>query len=123
VLLLDNAVDYTTSDYVNQTILHVVAKYSDLKTIRILRSYSLKGLDITQKATTDKLTPIDMAEARKDVDQEWIRAFGDLLESIEENNGKSSDATQLEEIDDEDYEDENYQDAVEHQKTSEASVK
>lgn len=113
-LLFDNGVDYTTSDYRNQTMLHIAAKLGDSNVLRILRRYPLKGLDIAQR-TTDGLTVVDMAEARKNVDQEWIRAFGELLESIEkDNDGQSSGLNQLEEIDEEeDYT--VFHDAIEHQ--------
>jgi len=38
-------------------------------------------LDV-RKRCSDGLTAIDIAEKREDVDEDWIRAFADLLESV-----------------------------------------
>lgn len=93
----------------------MAAKTGDVKVLHILRRYSLKGLDITQK-TTDGLTAIDIAEALNDVDQAWITAFGELLESIEDRNGQCSKAANLDKLDEDD--DAVFVDAFEYQEIS-----
>lgn len=116
-LLLGHGIDCTTSDYKLQTILQIAAKYGDIINLRILKSYSLRRLDIDQK-TTDGLTAINIAEARTDVGRAWIVALGELLESIQNKDDLSTSAAQLEEADEDEDEDNVFEDAREYQKKS-----
>lgn len=79
--LLKAGARYIVKGVQNDTILHVAAKYGEIKTIDLLRKANLWGLDENIKDTSGK-TAMDIADERLDVSREWFNAYSLLIESL-----------------------------------------
>ena len=71
-----------------RSLLHEAAEYGDEKTLRILTSLRMRGVQI-ERQSSDGNTARDLARKRTDVTGEWRIAFADLLASVDESVDES----------------------------------
>ena len=94
VLLQTRLVDTGAQDYTMQNVLHIAAERSDMAMLMLLTAVRMEGVLVDQ-SREDGLSPIQVAEKRRElelqekvseekveVDETWIIAYGELLESI-----------------------------------------
>ena len=87
---LEEDIDHSLKDRKGRNVLHYAAQYADLKTLSILESGRLYGID-AEDTDYSKRTPIEYAETRQQeekarglntLNSKWLVAFGSLLESL-----------------------------------------
>ena len=88
--------------------LHHAAQYGDLKTLEILCSANLSGLEIEDRAKG--YTALEMADRRRPVPPEWMPKFQELINSVVRSNQNTHANTASAPSDVEDFED-----VLEHQ--------
>ncbi|KAL9118326.1 MAG: hypothetical protein Q9187_005131, partial [Circinaria calcarea] len=88
-ILLSHDTNCTLYTERSRSILHEAAGYGDLKTLQILRSARLQGLETTRKDSAGD-TPERLANRRTDEPPEWHTAFSDLLASVTEEIPETS---------------------------------
>ena len=84
-LLLERGADYTLKDNNNWTILHLAAKFADVKTLRVLSNAKLGRLNVGDEDVSG-WTPEDVFLDDHENDSDYsplATAFQDLLESID----------------------------------------
>lgn len=84
-LLLDKGQDHTRTTSSGDTLLHIIARSSDLKMLHILQRGNLEPHDIEPK-NKEGLTPIEVSRKRRDVNLQWRMAFGDLLRALDKDD-------------------------------------
>ena len=66
-----------------RSILHEAAQWGDQKTLRLLTSLCIRGIQVEHRSS-DGQTARDLARSRPDITEEWQVAFADLIASIDE---------------------------------------
>ena len=79
---LQKRIDHTEKLENYSTFMHLVAKFGDAETIRLLAHGRLQCRDISAMNSAG-LTPIQLAMQRQDVDTEWRENFWQFLKSID----------------------------------------
>ena len=80
--LLERGADHTSEITAYRWFLHVVAEFADVETLRLLTKAHLAPRDIQRRRRKDGLTALDVAKARPNVSPEWVEAFQDFLQSV-----------------------------------------
>lgn len=80
VRLLQSCADQTIISKRGRSLLHLVAMYADLDSMRLLLEYLSPSLPPTQHTCDRGYTAFDMATSRRnDISEEWKNRFSDLL--------------------------------------------
>ena len=87
-VLLTHGADLMLYSNDGRSILHYAAEHGDLRTLQILTSARIRGLQIDRK-NIDGKTPLQLAQERVDETPEWHTAFADLLSSVDERPSES----------------------------------
>ncbi|MCJ1324373.1 hypothetical protein MMC10_001035 [Thelotrema lepadinum] len=125
-ILLEDHADHTEHLEELGTLAHVAATFGDIKTLQLLARGSIKRRNINEQNKLG-LTPMQVAQQRKDVDVEWLHAFADFSRSIdeeqpdirpseaEEEKKEEKEKAHTSEIDEYEESEEEFEDAVEYQ--------
>ena len=91
-ILLARRQDHSRSILGFGTVMHLAAEFADVRTLQLLRAGGLQRRIIDVK-NDEKLTPLDIAWQREDVDAEWREAFVDFLNSMDQDTPDMSHPT------------------------------
>lgn len=94
--LLQKGADYTMISNEGQTILHLVATYGDLETIRLLKASNINGVDteaLTSSGQTVNKTAMQIAQSRLGVEEAWREEFTSFVEAVKLANDTGDDGT------------------------------
>ena len=126
-LFLQEQLDHTPRLEYYSTLVHLAAEFADTETLTLLAHGGLqrRPINVPNKAG---LTPIELANQRRNVDSEWRIAFFNFLDSIDDNplladtvSLRSSRGTRIWDEDANERLDDEFEDAVEFQAAAEHS--